>query len=276
MSERMPFQRIDVLAAKDLIQRDDVLVLDVRDAQSFGSAHIEGARNVSITNLTSVIDTTARSMPILIYCYHGFASREYAQIFSDFGFSQVFSLDGGYEAWTTRPSASDGALDKTLQNWLTANGFPPKDVNAVITNGTTPLMKASHSGHAEIMRMIIAAGANLDVRNADGNNALWLACVGGSIDAMNVLIQAGINIDNHNDNGATPLMYAASTGKAAVVERLLAAGADITPETLDGFSALDMAATVECLTLLRRAARTQGKGTAPRPSLEIKQLNLRA
>ena len=75
MSERMPFQRIDVLAAKDLIQRDDVLVLDVRDAQSFGSAHIEGARNVSITNLTSVIDTTARSMPILIYCYHGFASR---------------------------------------------------------------------------------------------------------------------------------------------------------------------------------------------------------
>ncbi|MGA7657327.1 MAG: ankyrin repeat domain-containing protein [Methylocella sp.] len=253
-----------------------MLVLDVRDAQSFGSAHIEGARNVSITNLSSVIDTTARSMPILIYCYHGFASREYAQIFSDFGFSQVFSLDGGYEAWTTRPSDSDGALDKTLQNWLTANGFPPKDVNAVITNGTTPLMKASHSGHAEIMRMIIAAGANLDVRNADGNNALWLACVGGSIDAMNVLIQAGINIDNYNDNGATPLMYAASTGKAAVVERLLAAGADITPETLDGFSALDMAATVECLTLLRHAARAQGKGPAPRPSLEIKQLNLRA
>ena len=66
MSERMPFQRIDVLVAKDLIQRDDVLVLDVRDSQSFGSAHIEGARNVSITNLTSVIDTTARSMPIII------------------------------------------------------------------------------------------------------------------------------------------------------------------------------------------------------------------
>ncbi len=71
-------------------------------------------------------------------------------------------------------------------------------------------------------------------------------------------------------------MYAASTGKAAVVERLLAAGVDITPETLDGFSALDMAATVECLTLLRHAARAQGKGPAPRPSLEIKQLNLRA
>jgi len=29
---------------------------------------------------------------ILIYCYHGFASREYAQIFSDFGFPSL-SLD---------------------------------------------------------------------------------------------------------------------------------------------------------------------------------------
>jgi len=57
-------------------------------------------------------------------------------------FSQVFSLDGGYEAWTTRPSATDGALDKTLQNWLTANGFLPKDVNAVITKRHHTLMKA--------------------------------------------------------------------------------------------------------------------------------------
>ena len=234
MSERTPFQRIGVREAKDLIQRDDVLVLDVRDAETFGKAHIKGARNVSITNLTAVIEGTARSMPILIYCYHGYASREYAQIFSDFGFSQVFSLDGGYEAWTKRPRASDGVPDKTLQNWLTANGFPPGDVNATIANGTTPLMKASHRGHTGIMRAIIAAGANLDARNADGNNALWLACVAGSLDAMGVLIGAGIAIDNRNDNGATPLMYAASTGKAAVVERLLAANADVTPETLDG------------------------------------------
>jgi rhodanese-related sulfurtransferase len=276
MSERTPFKRIDVQGAKELILRHDVRVLDVRDAQSFGGTHIKGARNVSVTNLTSVIEATARSMPILIYCYHGYASQEYAQIFSDFGFSQVFSLDGGYEAWTKRPGADDGALDKTLQHWLTGNGFLTKDINAVIANGTTPLMKASHTGHTEIMRAIIAAGGTLDVRNADGNNALWLACAGGSIDAMDVLIQAGIKIDNRNDNGATPLMYAASTGKAAVVERLLAVGADLTPETLDGFTALDMAATVKCLSLLRRAARTQEQSPAPRPSLEIKQLNLRA
>jgi rhodanese-related sulfurtransferase len=272
MSERTPFQRIGLQEAKELIRRDDVLVLDVRDAQSFGQGHIKGAQNISITNLNGMIEGTARSMPILIYCYHGYASQEYAQIFSDFGFAHVFSLDGGYEAWTNGPRTSNSVPDKTLQNWLTANGFPPTDVDAPIANGTTPLMKASHGGHSEIMRTIIAAGASLDARNADGNNALWLACVGGSLDAMDVLIKAGIAIDNRNDNGATALMYAASTGKAGVVERLLAAGADITPETLDGFTALDMAATVACLTLLRGAA--QAKGPAQRDGLDLKQLNV--
>jgi rhodanese-related sulfurtransferase len=276
MRQRIPFQDIGIRDAESLIQRNDVLVLDVRDALSFGRAHIKGARNVFITNLTAVIDATAKSIPILIYCHHGYASREYAQIFSDFGFTQVFSLDGGYEAWTKRPRISDSNLDKTLQNWLTANGFTASDVNAIIDNGTTPLMKASHGGDTWAIHALITAGAKLDVRNTDGNNALWLACVGGSLDAMSALIHAGINIDNRNDNGATPLMYAASTGKAAVMERLLAAGADIAPETLDGFTALDMAATVECLTLLRRAVRAQEKGPARSLGLEIKQLNLRA
>lgn len=274
MRLRIPFRDIGIRDAESLIRSKDVMVLDVRDAESFGRAHIKGATNISITNLSSVIDSTARSMPILIYCYHGYASREYAQIFSDFGFSDVCSLEGGYAAWTKRRRAGTGALDKTLQKWLTARGFPPGDVNAVIANGTTPLMKASHEGDTEIMRAIIAAGAKLDARNADGNNALWLACVGGSLDAMGALIQAGINIDNRNDNGATSLMYAASTGKAAVVERLLAAGADITPETPDGFTALDMVATAECLTLLRGAARALEKGSTPRLGLDIKQLNL--
>jgi thiosulfate/3-mercaptopyruvate sulfurtransferase len=50
-------------------------------------------------------------------------------------------------------------------------------------------------------------------------------------------------------------MYAASTGKHAVVDQLLASGADPLLTTLDDFSALDMAATIECLHLLRRVEK---------------------
>lgn len=227
-------------------------MLDARDTGSFDKSHIDGARHLSSANLSAVLGATARNRPILIYCYHGNASQEYAQTFSDFGFSAVYSLDGGYEAWRTRPSANGGDESAhELQQWLAAQHFPPADINAVIANATTPLMKASHHGDDRIVRLLIAAGAEVNARNADGNNALWLACVGNHLDTIDMLIEAGIDIDNRNDNGATALMYAASSGKAAVVERLLARGADVTPETLDGFSALDLAQTIECLALLR-------------------------
>ena len=46
-------------------------------------------------------------------------------------------------------------------------------------------------------------------------------------------------------------MYAASTGKHLVAEKLLERGADPDLQSLDGLSALDMASTIECLTILR-------------------------
>lgn len=261
MAQRIPFQRIGVEGARTLLASGGALVLDVRDPDAFQRARIDDARNVSLANLSDVIEGAPKTEPILIYCYHGHASQDYAQIFSDFGFSRVYSLDGGYEAWSKHPAPAAGAaIDDALAQWLVGNGFPADQIDVIGDNRATPLMKASHKGENDIVRKLIGAGAKLNARNADGSNALWLACVGAHHDTMDALIDAGVEIDNQNDNGATALMYAASTGKAAIVEHLLLAGADITLETLDGFSALDMAATAECLALLRRAAR--GKGDA--------------
>jgi thiosulfate/3-mercaptopyruvate sulfurtransferase len=266
MKQRIPFQRIDIEGAETLPLQSDPLVLDARDAVSFATSCIDGAQPVSSANLGAVIGATAKARPVLIYCYHGNASREYAQTFSDFGFSEVYSLDGGYEAWRTRPAASERKpLDASLQDWLAAQQFPAGEINAVIANATTPLMKASHSGDRDIVRLLVMARVEVNARNADGNNALWLACVGGHLDVIDMLIAAGIDIDNRNENGATPLMYAASSGKAEVVERLLAKGADVTAETLDGFSALDLAGTIECLALLRPGRSRPSPDTPPNP-----------
>ena len=107
MRSRTPFRRIDVEAAEALLSRSDPLVLDARDAGSFAASRIDGAQPLSSASLGTVIGATARTRPILIYCYHGNASREYAQTFSDFGFVEVYSLDGGFEAWRTRPVADN-------------------------------------------------------------------------------------------------------------------------------------------------------------------------
>jgi len=256
------YNRIGHPQADELLRRSDVQVLDVRDAESYLKGHIDGAQNISTRNLGGFIGGGNKDAPVLVYCYHGNSSQEYAKILVQFGFTDVSSLDGGYEAWRNRPpasapaeTASNDVLDPALQQWLTAHGFGPNDLNGVIWNNTTPLMKASHVGDAAVVRQLIAAGARLDARNGDGGNALWLACVGSHLDIIDILADAGVDIDNRNDNGATCLMYAASSGKPDVIARLLARGADTRYETLDGFSALDLCSTIECLTLLRRATK---------------------
>ncbi len=176
MRSRTPFQRIDVQRAENLLSRGDLVVFDARDVGSFEKSHVTGAQHVSSHNLSALIGATARTRPILIYCYHGNASREYAQTFSDFGFSEVYSLDGGYEAWCTRPLAGDSTvLDTELQQWLIAQQFASADVNAVIANATTPLMYAASSGKAAIVERLLAKGADTTLETPDGFSALDLA-----------------------------------------------------------------------------------------------------
>lgn len=102
MTERVPFKRIGTNQATQLLRQSRPVILDVRDAESFANGHIDGAQNISILNLSDVIEATDKSKSILIYCYHGHASQEYAQIFCDFRFRNVYSLDGGYEGWRAR------------------------------------------------------------------------------------------------------------------------------------------------------------------------------
>jgi thiosulfate/3-mercaptopyruvate sulfurtransferase len=256
MSNERSFKRIDPATASQLLAREKILVLDSRDQASFELAHIANARRLSSDNLDATLLGTPKAMPVLLVCYHGNASQTYGQMFTDFGFAEVYSLDGGFAAWQrAQAKTAPPVLSPQLTQWLQGHGYPGDDLDAVAEHNMTPLMRASKSGDSGIVFELLQAGAALNATNIDGNNALWLACVGESLEAMSVLIRAGIALDHQNDNGATCLMYAASTGKHAVVEALLAAGANPQLKTLDDFSALDMAATIECLRLLRRVEK---------------------
>ena len=98
MRQRKPFRRIDVEFARTIINRGETLVLDVRDAASFAQSHIDGARHLVQSELGVLIGSIAKDRLVLIYCNGGYASLELAQAFSDFGFQEVYSLDGGYGA----------------------------------------------------------------------------------------------------------------------------------------------------------------------------------
>ena len=93
------FQRISIEQARQLIDDRQPVIVDVRDFDSYKAGALSGAQHVNISNFPKFRKSTDRVQPVLIYCYHGNASQEMAQLFVDFGFAEVYSMDGGYEAW---------------------------------------------------------------------------------------------------------------------------------------------------------------------------------
>jgi len=263
--EKKTLVRLNAAEVAALLLRADLRILDARDEAMFDKEHIAGAIRLDGANLEAILFGTPKQRPVLIYCYHGSASVQYARIFTDFGFSEVYDLFGGYDAWRAHHAAAPGMPTTPVPSpglalWMSEQGYAGSDVDATIVtmaNRSTPLMQAARLGDAGIAAELIACGAALGPTNSDGNNALWLACFSGNVQVVDLLVAKGIAIDNQNDNGATCLMYAASAGKSEVVERLLAAGADTSLKSLDDFTALDMAANIDCLRLLRKASLRQ-------------------
>lgn len=254
-------------AAAWLAEHPQALVLDARDAAAHAAGAIGGAQGQVLRldgrNHEALLLREPRNRPVFIYCYRGHASQTYAQMFADFGFIRVADLVGGHEAWAraaaqaaaASPGADAAAAAPApwLADWLARHGFA--DAHRPAAHGNTPLMHAAWRGEAAVLEALLALGADPRASNGDGNTALWLACVHGDPAGVRRLAAAGAPVDHANLTGATCLMYAASSGKPAIVQTLLALGADPRLTTQDDFSALDMAATLECLSLLRAAAR---------------------
>ena len=163
-------------------------------------------------------------------------------------------LDARIETSPPYPQRLHDRLTMTphLTAFLAEHGFPADQLSAPQADGRfTPLMRAAKLGRLDIVQELLALGVDTHVLNADGCNALWLACYNGDHALINTLIAAGTPIDQQNGNGATCLMYVASNSKADLVQLLLSHGANAQLSNFDDFTALDLAASVECLKLLR-------------------------
>jgi cytohesin len=77
------------------------------------------------------------------------------------------------------------------------------------------------------VRKLIAAGSDVNAREADGTSALLWAAHQGSADLVALLLEAGADPNAANNFGVTPLLEASRYGDAATVEALLEGGADV-------------------------------------------------
>lgn len=76
-------------------------IIDIRTPQEFSEGHIEGAININYfdDNFLDQIAKYDKNQPIFIYCRSGNRTESASKKAADFGFTQIYDLEGGILYW---------------------------------------------------------------------------------------------------------------------------------------------------------------------------------
>jgi len=77
----------------------EFIILDVRQPEEYRSGHLPGAVFIPLPDLINKVGELDHSKPIIAYCRSGNRSRAAAAFLLSYGFSKVYSMDGGITAW---------------------------------------------------------------------------------------------------------------------------------------------------------------------------------
>ncbi|MEP7353408.1 MAG: ankyrin repeat domain-containing protein [Acidobacteriota bacterium] len=128
--------------------------------------------------------------------------------------------------------------------------------DAVMGPGSTPFLRAAHSSDMEMMKLLLAHGANPKLTTKSGVNALMLAAGNGwrdgrtrgteeeSVAAIKFLMGLGLDIKAAASNGDTALHGAAGRGADLVAQALVDLGAEINVQDKTGRTPHDVANAV--------------------------------
>ena len=98
------FKRIPPEQAHALREQGAVVV-DIRDPATYAALHISGSKHLDNHSISDFIRAADLDAPTVVVCYHGNSSQSAAAYLISQGFSDVYSMDGGFELRrTTFPS----------------------------------------------------------------------------------------------------------------------------------------------------------------------------
>lgn len=93
------FDRISAEQVSQKLTSGPATLIDIRDETSFGTGHINAAQHIDNQDVATFLDEADKALPLIVYCYHGNSSQNAARFFAEQGFIEVYSMDGGFEAW---------------------------------------------------------------------------------------------------------------------------------------------------------------------------------
>jgi ankyrin repeat protein len=132
--------------------------------------------------------------------------------------------------WKPAPARERAAAVRAyaeMTEWLLANGA---EVNTKDAEGSSPLHVAAARGQTEVVESLLDRGAQVNAHTLDGWTPLHQACKLGHVVSAKLLLARGAAINGSTDEGWTALHAAVANRHPEVVELLLAHGADVRAE----------------------------------------------
>ena len=88
-----------------MYKRQKFELFDVRTDEERSLAKVERARSLDVEGEKALLSLD-KSTPVVFMCHHGMRSRSAAERVLREGFTQVYNLEGGIDAWSQKVDAS--------------------------------------------------------------------------------------------------------------------------------------------------------------------------
>jgi ankyrin repeat protein len=136
-------------------------------------------------------------------------------------------------------SAAVGKFDALASNIYNH----PDLINTFSDDGFTPLGLSCYFGHEDSARYLLLKGAEVNTCSTNGYHVypIQSAVAANNTDIAKILLEAGADVNVRQISGITPLHSAAHHGNIELIILLLEAGADVNAKTEDGKTPADLA-----------------------------------
>jgi len=84
-----------------LVNRENAVIVDVREQTEFAAGHLPAARNIPLKEIEARSSELKKFIkrPLIVVCQSGNRSRNALGALRKAGFERVVNLDGGFAAW---------------------------------------------------------------------------------------------------------------------------------------------------------------------------------
>jgi adenylyltransferase/sulfurtransferase len=97
---------VDIQEAKNLLDNQNAILIDVREILELGICQIENSKNIPMNKIPQRLEELPKEGPLLIQCHHGGRSLQVVHYLRQNGFENAINMGGGIEAWALNHDSS--------------------------------------------------------------------------------------------------------------------------------------------------------------------------